>query len=490
MKIHIIPDWHQANAVVPQFNDSRHQAQLFLSQGQTVELVVLDYLPQLRLLLTNAQLELANVWSAFDQLQHIDLKAQLPLALADLNWPSGALFVRLQGQILVTVNQQHYATVYLTPKTDASLDHIDLYEADHLIQRLILDDRGFVSQVLTFEQDNLVRRDYLTPSGQVAIQEDCLTGQVTTQQNWTTQTQFDSINSLVKAVLKSHLSAIPDLDNVIMASGELNREIIQSWSFSQPVVMSWPAKDHEAMADGGHDKSGFNVVQTPADREYLSQQVSDDVNISIIPAFSTDNHVELTANDMVNPIKKIYWTTKSMSLTDQKVVVTQLIDLLANDFSTTIIFESTMLYPEIQAMVDQASLSAKNEHGLIDDDSQAAFKVRFQILAPQNEIKRQQLMAQTRVLIDLDEHPDQFLQSLALTFSVPQINLVATSYLVPQENGQLLAAITDLKDVLPMYLDNQDKFNQTQRAARELAKETNSEMLWIKWQQIFNKLKS
>jgi len=490
LKIHIIPDWHHANAVVPQFNDSRYQAQLFLSQGQTVELVVLDFLPQLRLLLADAQLESANVWSAFDQLQHIDLKAQLPLVLADLSWPTGALFVRLKGQILVTVNQQHYATIYLTPKTDAALDHIDLYEADHLIQRLILDDRGFVSQVLTFEQDNLVRRDYLTPSGQVAIQEDCLTGQVTTQQNWTTQTQFDNINSLVKAVLKSHLSTIPDLGNVIMASGELNREIIQDWSLDQSVIMSWPANDWQAIESGENDKVSFNVVQTLADQEHLSQQLPNHANISTIPAFPTDNKVEVVSNDMTHPIKTIYWATKSMALADQKVVVSELINILQNDLNTVIIFESTMPYPEIQAMLEQASLSAKNEHGLIDDDSQAAFKVRFQIVTRQNETKRQQLMAQARVLVDLDEQPDQFLQSLALTFSVPQIDLVETAYLLPQENGQQLAAITDLQDVLPMYLNDQDKFNQTQRAARELAKETNSEMLWIKWQQIFNKVKS
>ena len=41
--IHIIPDWQDYARRLPEFNDSVHQAQLFLSQGQAVELIVIDF---------------------------------------------------------------------------------------------------------------------------------------------------------------------------------------------------------------------------------------------------------------------------------------------------------------------------------------------------------------------------------------------------------------------------------------------------------------
>lgn len=47
MTIHIIPEWHDNAIRVPEFDDSLHQTQLFLSQGQDVILTIIDFLPNL-----------------------------------------------------------------------------------------------------------------------------------------------------------------------------------------------------------------------------------------------------------------------------------------------------------------------------------------------------------------------------------------------------------------------------------------------------------
>ncbi len=58
MTLHIIPDWHDYSMILPEFNDSIHQAQLFLSQNQQVELILVDFLPNLRGILAEKILKL------------------------------------------------------------------------------------------------------------------------------------------------------------------------------------------------------------------------------------------------------------------------------------------------------------------------------------------------------------------------------------------------------------------------------------------------
>ena len=79
MTLHIIPDWHAYQRRLPEFNDTVHQVQLFLSQGQAVALVVVDYLPNLRQILFHGQIESAQIWSAYDVLQRVQLKYDLSL---------------------------------------------------------------------------------------------------------------------------------------------------------------------------------------------------------------------------------------------------------------------------------------------------------------------------------------------------------------------------------------------------------------------------
>ena len=160
MTIHIIPDWQDYATRLPEFNDSVHQAQLFLSQGQAVELIVIDFLTHLNQILLHTALTETQVWSVYDVLQRVKLKADRPVAVTDLTWPTQAQFIYLPDRILVQVDDQLYATVWLDQAWRTRIVTIDLWTGDIRTQQLLVDYRGFVSRVTTFNAEgDKVRQD-------------------------------------------------------------------------------------------------------------------------------------------------------------------------------------------------------------------------------------------------------------------------------------------------------------------------------------------
>ncbi|MDC2806334.1 accessory Sec system protein Asp1 [Leuconostoc suionicum] len=483
MRIHIMPNWSELGVEIPQFNDSIHQAQLFLEQGQEVAFILCDYLPKLRGILSNKNIEKASVWSAFDVLQHIDLSAPRPVALNDFTWPAYAEFMTLTDRILVNVSGQHYATIW---SNQLSFDHIDLFADDMMTQQLIIDDRGFVSKVIVFDEGNKVRTDYLTPSGDIALQEDELTGLVTTQQLWTEQTQFSNMTVLIHELLSYYLNKIPDDENIIISPSVTTGEILEDIAIKQPVIVS---VQNSFVEVGKKLEKISDFIVT--DNERRQQQViafdGETKEVAIVPPYATDM---LENEHPQSPLVSLFISAHNLSVAQQTIVIAALINIINEYDTTTVVFETSDKISAMQKQIHEASLKAKNEHGLVDQDSQMAFKSRFHFLETQNEEQLLRYMKNTRILIDLDNEPNQFLQTLAINFSIPQINSTETVYLKPDKNGKVLADFAELDQAISFFLDSKKHFEIAQEVSADIQAEYTSEMLWIKWQQVFNKIKS
>ena len=90
---------------------------------------------------------------------------------------------------------------------------------------------------------------------------------------------------------------------------------------------------------------------------------------------------------------------------------------------------------------------------------------------------------------DSGETPDQFMQTAALTYAVPQINRTVTEYVLPEKNGQIVTDQAALEAALLGYLTASQRDQIVKETARELGQSRSDEYLWIKWQQVFNKIK-
>lgn len=489
MTLHIIPDWHDYSMILPEFNDSIHQAQLFLSQNQQVELILVDFLPNLRGILAEKNIEAVSTWSVYDFLQQIRLQAAKPLALMDFSWPAGAQFIDLPDRIIVRVADAHYATVWLDMLTRSRFERIDLMSDNQRIQELMIDDRGFVSRVTSFYKENHSAKkvDYLTPSGQVAMQQDLETGHVVTKQLWTMQTHFDNLSQVLAAALNYHLQHVPETDYLIFAQSQLTQFLVKHVSPQQPTIFSYQAQRTRAQLERHvllekPEQVDFSVVDTLKQSEIIVKHGYQSDDMTVIPPYVTDIKASSQAT---MPIVPIYWSAKELT-----VAVFSIVSQIVAHYSNVILLVETSQNHEVyDDMIEAASLSATNEHGLIDENSQQSYKARFQFLPPQNEASRQRYMSNVRLLIDLDDIPDHHLQATALTYGIPQINRVQTDYMVPEGNGQLVTNDEQIPTALHFYLDDYANVDKSRAVTIEMSQASNEEMLWIKWQQVFNKIK-
>ena len=488
MTIHIIPDWQDYARRLPEFNDSVHQAQLFLSQGQAVELIVIDFLPHLNQILLHTALTETKVWAVHDVLQRVRLTADRPVAVTDFTWPAQAQFIYLPDRILVQVDDQLYATVWLDQAWRTRIVAIDLWTDDKRTQQLLIDYRGFVSRVTTFNaQGDKIRQDYLTPSGAVAVQEDCVSGAVTTQQDWTAQTQFKNMAELVVAALAHHVDNVPAEENLIIAQSQRSMFLISQISPKQPVILSYQAQRTnpqlaQALLLQITGIVSHAVTDTQAQYDKIVAQLANPEQLAIIPPFPVQT-AELP--NLQLPIAIIYWVAEDLNQADFEAVRIA----MTRQPEAIVFIETAQPHTEFDALIKIASQTATNAHGLVDEASQAAYQGRFQFIPPQDETQRLQYMSNTRVLLDLGETPDQFMQTAALAYAVPQINRTVTEYVLPEKNGQIVTDQAELVAALQGYLTASQRDQVVKETARELGQTMSDEYLWIKWQQVFNKIK-
>jgi len=342
--------------------------------------------------------------------------------------------------------------------------------------------------VTTFDDNKTVlRRDYLTPGGNVAVQEDCTTGLVTTQQTWTTQTTFTNMAELVAAALTYHLQTVPENEYLIFAQSQRTNFFIDKVAPKQPTILSYQAKrTNEQLAKNLllqiPDTTNFSVTDTGEQYGKILTQLENAETLATIPPYIATQQVNRSA---MQPFSTIYWQAATITPTAFDAVSA----VLANHPNILVLIETAQSHATFDALIEKNSQTAANAHGIVDSDSQMAYKTRFQFLTPQSEVQRTRYMANTRVLLDLNKMPDQFLQTQAISFGVPQINIIQTDYVIPNKNGQVLLDDSELIDALNFYLDDKHHLAETQETTHQMVADFNDDMVWIKWQQIFNKIK-
>ncbi|MFR8086197.1 MAG: accessory Sec system protein Asp1, partial [Leuconostoc gelidum] len=424
----------------------------------------------------------------YDLLQQISLKDAKPLALSDFSWPENSQFVYMTDCINIQVSGKHFATIGLEYPTWTRFEKVDLWTDDVRTQELLIDDRGFISRVTTFDDNKTVlRRDYLTPGGNVAVQEDCTTGLVTTQQTWTTQTTFTNMAELVAAALTYHLQTVPENEYLIFAQSQRINFFIDKVAPKQPTILSYQAKrTNEQLAKNLllqiSDTTNFSVTDTGEQYGKMLTQLENAETLAIIPPYIATQQVNRSA---MQPFSTIYWQAATITPTAFDAVSA----VLANHPNILVLIETAQSHATFDALIEKNSQTAANAHGIVDSDSQMAYQTRFQFLTPQSEVQRTRYMANTRVLLDLNKMPDQFLQTQAISFGVPQINIIQTDYVIPNKNGQVLLDDSELIDALNFYLDDKHHLAETQETTHQMVADFNDDMVWIKWQQIFNKIK-
>ncbi|GMA70383.1 hypothetical protein GCM10025879_16290 [Leuconostoc litchii] len=70
-------------------------------------------------------------------------------------------------------------------------------------------------------------------------------------------------------------------------------------------------------------------------------------------------------------------------------------------------------------------------------------------------------LSSARVILDLNNKPDTFLQISGISAGLPQINMKESSYIVDRKNGLILKTINQLDEAIEYYLDTLNYWNES-----------------------------
>ncbi|CAH1854430.1 accessory Sec system protein Asp1 [Convivina praedatoris] len=482
MPIHMMPDWQRYLNQVPQMDAMVHQAKLFTLNKEAVELVVCDYLPKFRALLSQNGLENLSYWSAYDCLQNVNIKQQRPLGVHDFTWPSDAQFIRMYDRVLIMVKRQHYATIWPAYPSGDLFDRIDLMENDKLKQQLTLDDRGFVSRVVNFENDVVVRVDYLTPSGDIAVQENYQTGLVTTQQSWTGQKTFPNMNALIREVSVRYLKALSPEEILLVAQTGRNVEILDQLPAGYQIITTYNGDYAESTVQVPTNSQQI-IASQPGEVPALQANSLVQVPLEVIAPFAAQLVLGRAAPHNKLPI---FWTVNQVDEQLRHQIMRTLIQLAQEHRELNIVCESSQAVDDLRAIVAEAAQQMASQPGSMTADVQA-FQDQFIFIPPQSEGQLFDWFHATYLLLDFGNRPNTYLQTLAISKGIPQLNRVATPYLVNGQNGQILQEPSQIIAVVNQYLEDWNYWMSIQTAAIRLSYEFDQQELWEKWQEVLKR---
>ena len=133
--------------------------------------------------------------------------------------------------------------------------------------------------------------------------------------------------------------------------------------------------------------------------------------------------------------------------------------------------------------------AAEEEKGQVaENDLELHEKVPVKFFVEQcvDELSVSKCMREQRILVDLRETPELYLQIAAISIGIPQIVRTRTEFVKPGRNGILLKDIKKLPGALHYYLNGLKNWNQAMVCSYELVREYTTEELLKKWRKVLD----
>lgn len=462
------------------FDDTINQARMFTRSGQPSALLVPVYFPNLRHFAYQQGIYEVPRLAVFDYLQGIP--ADLPIVNLDYHdfaWPADANYVYKPFNVTVFSKDQRYAQLSMGP--EGNLIVMDLFKNDQRYRQLDFDDRGFVSRVSEYnEQQQLVRQAYLDHLGneQFYVAADGQVHIVGGAHLARHQGIYPDLRSLITEQFTQFVQEqIQPADLVVAAADPFHDQMLGQVIPNDQLVMSYFG-DRAALTEPAEAALAQRAVLTIADSNYNQKRLeASGAKVLQLPPLDTRLSLGISNQER---LLKIMLLIDGLSASALRVVLeiimktmneNELIDL------TLLTFRGGQRQAEIEALVaelderlaltDQYTFNqvkaAAAENQLADDldaTRENARKRDIHFVTVSAEPQLIQAIHTTRLLIDLSAQPDVFLQIAGISAGIPEILRAESLYVEDGKNGRLLQNVTtDLAPAIHFYLDGLKNWN-------------------------------
>lgn len=497
-----------------EFDDTVKQMQLFHRSGAVdYKVLLLGYSPNFRHFLHRQGVLRAPYWSCFDAIQEVRRKKTSVFSINDINWPKGTEFVYTPFVVLANLNGEKYARVEFGE--DGNPIQIDMYEKGELCRRNIYDDRGFVSGAIVYKDGKPQYQDYLMENGIWKARAFAEDGHVMINPNYSTyritdgkeetschfsSLRYDSMEQVIEEVLTSYLKLTTEEDMFCIAMHRHHTRLLTEVLAGRKTIASFFENRYEVKHDGLMLQLLYRTGYVIADSEETIGRIQQDYgaylrNIMYISPF--DSRVDFGISQQLT-VQKIMVPVDGISEKLFRKVILILCEYLAENERAQV----HLFTRRSDTAINRICLSTVREiihsSGAFEKQNRkprewTAEPVKEQPKRPEerfvmencvDELSVSKCMKEQRILVDLREKPELYLQIVAISMGIPQIVKKETQFVRNNKNGRIISDCDQLYETLDFYLNGLENWNAAMVHSYELGKEFSTEVLIDKWKEV------
>lgn len=524
-----IPAWYQQNQwceneqswtvrrMHTEFDDTVKQIQLFhRNRACPYRIMLLGFAPNFRHFLHRQGVYRAPYWSCFDAIQEVRRKKTAVLSFHNLKWPEGIEFVYTPFVVTAMLEKEKYAQIDFGE--DGNPIRIDLYQKGQIRRCNLYDDRGFVSGTVIYEEGRPFYQDYLTESGtwkmrhflrdgHVEINGKCpeylLKYQDEAAKKRFERLRYDSMEQVIAEVLNAYLNMTEAGDIFCVAMHGRHTGLLKEILKEKKLILSF-FEDRYPVSAASEDlelirEADYLIADSRKNVDKIRQDLGLPLeNIMAIPPY--DSRVDAGISQQFG-VQKILVSVDGL----EDEIFAELIGLLGrylcrNEKAQVHLFTRRAEYDRKQKILEQAQRelrragleegwAAREERGQIaenDLEPGEQVSVRFFVEQCVDELSVSKCMREQRILVDLRENPELYLQIAAISIGIPQIVRTRTEFVEHGRNGILLKDIKKLPGALHYYLNGFKNWNQAMVCSYELVREYTTGELLKKWRKVLD----
>ncbi|HEL1673832.1 TPA: accessory Sec system protein Asp1 [Streptococcus suis] len=487
MKHYFIPSWYPEHRTwydntnswynmwaTARFDDTINQLRMFETAGEENQLLVLNYMPNLRYYKHRYDLFEVDTWSVFDQLQGIGDFQGSVIDYLDFDWPKGIEFVNSPFLVMAFLNGERYAHIEFGES--GQVIWFDFFQQGSLTKKLVFDDRGFISSIVYYENGQSLHQDYLGLDGQWRVREYFDNGRVEVNQHLaksiSEQQIYENMEELVQERLSYYLKSDIEPATIFLTASPEHHDLVMQSKGKQKVVLSFFRERYplDNIAQNISMLATANLVIT--DSKKTADLLSSYNLVPVQHQSLFDTRLALGKSQRLQELY-IYFLIDGLSVES----LTSYLEFIFNAMEQNEdIYLSLVSYQTNHQQVDALKqtidelLDARPEPYLfLEKENTRMFefgdkethdsRVSLSFYHSENEII--QSLESIRLIIDLADEPDLYTQIAGISSGIPQINRIESEFVEHLKNGFVLSKESDLKEAIDYYLSGLANWNKS-----------------------------
>lgn len=508
--------WYERRAET-EFDDTVKQIQLFhRNKAYPYEVVILSYAPNLRHFLHRQGVMRARYWSCFDAIQTVRRKKASVISLYDLTWPKGIEFVYTPFAVVAFLDGEKYAQIEFGEY--GNMIRVALYNNGSIVRTNVYDDRGFVSSTIVWKNGEKLYEHFLDENGKWKIchfadghveinphNNRYIITDLEDKENSIefAKSKYADLSELIEEVFNSFINTTSKEDIFCIAMSPVHTKILMNVLGNNKTILSF-YKNRISLRD---DSAGIELLdcanEIVADSFDTKKRIvaESDIPYQQITEISPfDSRVDFGISQQLHVQNILVPIDELGPNTFDEVIAALAKYLPGNQYARVHLFTRKVLSDggngirtRIQQILEEMGLEPewaavendnRNENELVDN----IIKTLFIVDQCVDELSASKCLREQRIVVDLQNTPDLFIQISSISMGIPQINAFKTRYLEPGENGKICDDISKLPEILKFYLDDFNNWNKAKICSYKIGKQYTSSRLSEQWKEVIGRI--